>query len=72
MREGGGDGVKDVGDALWDHLAVTLGDGGAKKICEDLALVLANHGLVQSPDLCKAIFYYMISVTEDWNRRKNR
>lgn len=56
-----------VGDALWRHLADELGDSRAKKICEDLALVLANHDLVHSPDLCKALFYHMITVTEGWN-----
>lgn len=56
-----------TGDILWAHLASETGKDEAKKICEDIALVLAKHGLVQSPDLCKALFYHMISVTEDWN-----
>lgn len=62
--------IETTGDILWRHLADVLGDGEAKNICEDIAIVLANHHLVQSPDLCKALFYHMISVTEDWNSVK--
>lgn len=59
--------MSNVGDSLWRYLANALGDDEAKRICEDIAMVLANHKLVHSPDLCKALFYHMISVTEDWN-----
>lgn len=52
---------------LWRYIADELGDCEAKKICEDIAMVLANHHLVRSPELCKALFYHMISVTEGWN-----
>lgn len=59
--------MKKTGDILWDYLSANLGADEAKRICEDVAMVLANHHLVHSTDLCKALFYHMISVTEDWN-----
>lgn len=49
------------------RLEVLLGTDRAKKVCEDLALVLAKHNLVHSPEICKELFTYMISVTDDWN-----
>lgn len=58
---------KGTAGALWAHLSAALGEDEAKKTCEDIAMVLATHHLVHSPDLCKALFYHMISVTEDWN-----
>lgn len=61
------DNRKKTADVLWAHLSAELGKDEAQKICEDLAMVLADHHLVHSPDLCKALFYHMISVTEDWN-----
>lgn len=59
--------MRKTADVLWAYLSAELGRDEAKKICEDLAMVLADHRLVHSPDLCKALFYHMISVTEDWN-----
>ena len=63
---------KKTEDILWNYISAELGENEAKRTCEDIAMVIANHKLVQSPDLCKALLYHMISVTEGWNsvRRK--
>lgn len=53
--------------ALGVQLDAALGEAEAKKVLEDIALVLAKHRLVQSPEVCKMLFAYMIFVTEGWN-----
>lgn len=58
---------KTPGELLGNFLDTVLGEQRAKKICEDLAFVLAKHDLVQSPDICEVLFLYMISVTDGWN-----
>lgn len=55
------------GELLGNFLDIVLGEQKAKKVCEDLALVLAKHDLVQSHDICEVLFLYMISVTDGWN-----
>lgn len=56
-----------AGETLGNCLDTVLGEQRAKKICEDIAFVLAEHGLVQSPEICEVLFLYMISVTDGWN-----
>lgn len=56
-----------AGETLGNCLDIVLGEQRTKKICEDIAFVLAEHGLVQSPEICEALFLYMISVTDGWN-----
>lgn len=44
-----------------------LGEEKAKNVLEDLAKVIADHGLVHNPKICEKLFTYMISVTRGWN-----
>lgn len=53
---------KTVCDALGRALDSELGPDKAKALCQDLALVLANHKLTRRPELCEKVFGYMSGV----------
>lgn len=59
--------VREMQDVLVGKLDALLGEERVKKVCEDIALVLAKYGLVQSPTECELLFRYMIFVTQGWN-----
>lgn len=50
-----------------DILADELGEEKLDAIGKDLALLLRNHGLHRSPDVCEVLFFYMADVVKGWN-----
>ena len=44
-----------------------LGADKFKSLGEELALVIAKHGLSKSPDVCEKVFAYMSLVIRSWN-----
>lgn len=53
--------------ALSREIDAALGEAAATKILQELAMVIASHGLVREPDKCELLFRYMILVTRGWN-----
>lgn len=51
---------------LEKQLNNVLGEEKTKAVMQDLALVIAKHNLVKSPEICKMLFDYMVVVTEGW------
>lgn len=51
---------------LEKQLNDVLGEEKTKAVMQDLALVIAKHNLVKSPEICKMLFDYMVIVTEGW------
>ena len=52
---------------LGSELDRLLGADKFKSLGEDLALVIAKHGLSKSPDVCEKVFAYMSFVSRGWN-----
>ena len=44
-----------------------LGTAEFKSLGEELALVIAKHGLSKKPDVCEKVFAYMSFVIRGWN-----
>ena len=50
-----------------DILAENLGEEKLSEVCRDLAVLLKNHGIHRSPDVCEVLFFYMADVVKGWN-----
>lgn len=48
-------------------LLAVLGDCELRRIGEQIAEIVRQHDLQQSPDVCKMLFSYMSGVIEGWN-----
>lgn len=55
--------------ALGFELDAILGQDECKALCQDIALVLANHKLTRQPELCEKVFRYMSGVVFGWNEQ---
>lgn len=56
-------------ETLGRELDAELGEDEAKELCQDIALVIANHKLTRRPELCEKVFRYMSGVVSGWNER---
>lgn len=54
-------------EKLLDEIESELSEGRAREIIEDMALLLAQHGLTRNPALCDKLFSYMSTVVSGWN-----
>lgn len=52
---------------LGTELDRLLGEDKFKSLGEELALVIAKHGLSKRPDICDKVFAYMSLVIRGWN-----
>ena len=52
--------------ALGDELDKLLGPDEFKDLGEELALVIAKHGLTRKPEICEKVFRYMSFVIFGW------
>lgn len=49
------------------ELVTLLGEGQLKNIGEQIAEIVRQHNLQKSPDVCRMLFTYIISVIDGWN-----
>lgn len=49
------------------ELVELLGEDILKDIGEQLAEIVRQHGLQQSPDVCRKLFSYFSDVIDGWN-----
>ena len=53
--------------ALGNELDSLLGSDGFKSLGQELAGVIARHGLTRKPEICEKVFRYMSFVIRGWN-----
>ena len=54
-------------EKLLNEIESELGEEEARKTIEDIAQLLAQHGLTRNPALCDKLFRYMSAVVSGWN-----
>lgn len=55
------------GEGLGNELDKLLGAEVFKELGQDLAMVIAQHGLTKEPEICEKVFRYMSFVIRGWN-----
>ena len=54
-------------EAVEQELVEKVGEATLKRIGEQIAEIVRQHGLQKSPDVCKKLFDYLSEVIDGWN-----